>query len=54
MHRGLFETGWVVMQMALLATEEIVEALEPRPAAPRWQRAWHRSALRVTARRRAA
>ncbi len=45
---------WTLVQLVLMASAELVEAFEPRPRAPQWQRAWHRQALRVTARHRIA
>lgn len=45
---------WTLVQIVLLASAELVEALEPRPAAPPWQATWHRAALRATARHRVA
>jgi hypothetical protein len=44
----------ILMQLALVASTELVEAFEPRPSAPGWQRRWHRTALRAAARRRVA
>lgn len=45
---------WTLLRLVLIASAELVEAFEPRPRAPQWQLAWHRSALRATARHRIA
>jgi hypothetical protein len=54
MQRSWSDLLWIAVQVALVASAELVEAFEPRPAAPRWQQAWHRTALRATARHRIA
>lgn len=54
MSRAWSDMPWILLQLALLASTELVEAFEPRPSAPRWQRSWHRTVLRATARRRFA
>jgi hypothetical protein len=54
MLRTWSDMPWILMQLALVASTELVEALEPRPSAPGWQRRWHRTALRAAARRRIA
>ncbi len=54
MSRAWSGMPWILMQLALVASTELVEAFEPRPSAPSWQRRWQRTALRAAARPRVA
>jgi len=54
MSRTWSDMPWILVQLALVASSELVEAFEPQASAPRWQQSWHRTALRATARRRFA
>jgi hypothetical protein len=54
MQRRWSDLMWTLVQLALMASAELVEALEPKAAASPWQVAWHRTALRATARHRIA
>lgn len=54
MQRSGSDLMWTLVQLVLVASAELVEAFEPRPATPQWQLAWHRAALRATARHRIA
>ncbi len=54
MRSSLSELPLILLQLVLMASAELVEAFEPRPAGVAWAHAWHRRALRLSARHRIA